>query len=308
LLPYRRIVVLIRSLAVIAVIFAMLPLSLPTQVAAKKSWPACENFLNQDDAQAAYDADTSDPFSLVKAKQGTSVPCEGNATFGTQPLVSCDAVATDPNAQVALQGLLDHTAAGGDPYGLDPDGNGTACDQANGKGGDAETLDAPQSATPEDATNPTDTTSQPDTGKAKKTKNGGNSTTSTDTGTSTAPPPSDSSNDVTVIASTGGDESLGARLEARFAELEAQFAAFSGDEDTTSGGGQRSPVVVSTSPPATTLGGTSSLPSTTGSTATGTTTAQHRGHHHKGHGKGHGKHHKGKKHGKHHNKNGHKHH
>ncbi len=304
----------IRSLAVIAVIVAMLPLSLPSQVAAKKSWPTCENFLNQADAQAAYDADTSDPFGLVKAKQGNGVPCDSIATFGTQPLVSCDALADFPDAQAALQGLLDLTAAGGDPYALDPDGNGAACDQASGKGGDAETLDAPQSATPEDAT-PTDTTSQPDTGKARKVKNGGNASTSADTSNSSAPPPSNTSssnstrstetgNDVTVIASTGGDESLGARLEARFAELEAQFATFSGDDDTTANGGQSSPVVVTTSPPATTTLGTTS-PSTTSttSTGTGTTTALHRGHHHKGH----GKHHKGHKNGKHQHKH-HQHH
>lgn len=317
---------LIRYVAVIAFVVAMLPLSLSTSIAAKHTWPTCENFLNQADAQAAYDADTSDPFGLVKSRQGNGVPCEGTATFGTQPLVSCDALADFPDAQAALQGLLDQTAAGGDPYALDPDGNGTACDQASGKGGDAEPLDAPQSATPYDATNPTETTtSQPDAGKAKKTKNDGNTTSSTDSNpTSSTPPPSNTKsanptqssntgNDVIVNAPTGSGESLEARLEARFAELEAQFAAFSGDDDTTSTGGPNTPVVISTAPPAATTpaNASSSLsPTSTTSSGTGTTTAPPRGgHHHKGHGKGHGKHHKGHKHGKHHHNRGHhKHH
>jgi len=306
--------VTIRSLAVIAIIIAMLPLSIPTAMAAKHAWPTCENFLSQDDAQAIYDADTSDRFKLV-SKSSNGAPCQGNVTFGTQPLVSCDALASAPDAQTALQGLLDRTSVSGDPYGLDSDGDGTACDQASGKGGDAETLDAPQSATPQDAATPTDATSQPDTGKAKKAKNGGNTT-----GTDTTPPPSAPSgtnnsntpptvtggNDVIVTTSTGGGESgesLDARLEARFAELEAQFAAFSGHDDTTSTGRQSSPVVVSTAPPATTSAVSSSIPTSASSTGTATTTALHRGHH--GHGKGHGKHHKSHKNGKHHHKKGH---
>jgi hypothetical protein len=304
--------VLTRSLAVIAFIMAMLPLTLPTATAAKHAWPTCENFLNQADAQAAYDADPSDPFKLTAKSSGA--PCDGTVAFGAQPLVSCDALDPNPDARSALQGLLAATAAGGDPYGLDPDGNGAACDQSGGAG-DTEPLDMPQSATPE-------ATSSPDTGKVKKAKNGGN--TSTDTGaTAPAPPPSDTTsstrtpsitagNGVVVSAPSGGSaasgESLGARLEARFAELEAQFAAFSGDDDTASSRGNTAPITIPTGPSTTTTSGTGALPGlpSTTSTSTGATTAARHGHHH-GHGKGHGKHHKGHNNGKHH-KNGHKHH
>ena len=71
--------VLIRSLAVIAFVIAMLPLSLPIATAAV-SRPTCENFLNQADAQAAYNADTSDPLGLA-SKSSTGSPCEGNIAF-----------------------------------------------------------------------------------------------------------------------------------------------------------------------------------------------------------------------------------
>ena len=92
---------------------------LPADIAAQPEWPNCENFLDQDDAQATYDADRGDPFDLASSEPVNDVPCEDEQNFGTAPLVSCDALTEHPDAQQALQGLYDHTRDEGDSYGLE---------------------------------------------------------------------------------------------------------------------------------------------------------------------------------------------
>src|SRR5687768_2768240 len=101
---------------------ALLLNGLPTHVAAQTEWPNCENFRDQANAQATYDADREDPFDLESSKPVNDLPCEDEPDFGTQPLVSCDALTSYPDAQQALQGLYDHTRDEGDPYGLDQGG------------------------------------------------------------------------------------------------------------------------------------------------------------------------------------------
>jgi hypothetical protein len=101
---------------------ALLLGGMPAHVAAQTEWPNCENFRDQDEAQAAYDADRADPFALESSEPVNDVPCEDEPAFGTEPLVSCDALTDYPDAQQALQGLYDHTRDGGDPYGLDQGG------------------------------------------------------------------------------------------------------------------------------------------------------------------------------------------
>src|SRR5829696_1635425 len=113
----------------------------PARVAAQTEWPNCENFRDQDDAQATYDADRADPFDLESSEPVNDVPCEDEPAFGTEPLVSCDALTDYPDAQQALQCLYDHTRDEGDPYGLDQGGDpAIACD---GAGGDQDALDGP---------------------------------------------------------------------------------------------------------------------------------------------------------------------
>src|SRR5829696_7315816 len=87
---------------------------------------------SQSDAQAAFTADPSDPFGLDVDNNG--VACQTEERFGTSSLVTCDDLRDYPDAQPALQGLYDYTQAAGDPYTLDADGNGIACDAGDGKG------------------------------------------------------------------------------------------------------------------------------------------------------------------------------
>ena len=58
----------------LVVLTALLLSGLPADVAAQTEWPNCENFLDQDDAQAAYDADRGDPFDL-ESSQSPSTTC-----------------------------------------------------------------------------------------------------------------------------------------------------------------------------------------------------------------------------------------
>ena len=95
---------------------------LPAHVHAQTEWPNCENFLDQDDAQAAYDTDRGDPFDLESTEPVNDVPCEDEPAFGTQPLVSCNTLTQYPHAQQALQRLYDHMRDEGDPDGLDQGG------------------------------------------------------------------------------------------------------------------------------------------------------------------------------------------
>src|SRR5688500_15698375 len=111
---------------------------------AQERRPTCANFRYQSDAQAAFTADPSDPFGLDGDNNG--VACQTEERFGTTPLVICDDLRAHPDAQPALQGLYDYTRATGDPYTLDADGNGIACDDADGGGDgrdDREVLDGP---------------------------------------------------------------------------------------------------------------------------------------------------------------------
>src|SRR4051812_6140123 len=79
--------------------------------------PDCENFLDAEDAQVAFDADPTDPFGLDEAGQGDSEACESDAAFGTPPLVNCDDLRD--HADIALA-LYDHalTKYGSDQYNL----------------------------------------------------------------------------------------------------------------------------------------------------------------------------------------------
>jgi hypothetical protein len=58
------------------------PLGTPSDATAQQR-PDCENFLDQEDAQVAFDADPTDPLGLDEAGQGDSEACESDAAFGT---------------------------------------------------------------------------------------------------------------------------------------------------------------------------------------------------------------------------------
>jgi hypothetical protein len=176
----------------------------------------CANFRSQSDAQAAFTADPSDPFSLDVDTNG--VACQTEERFGTTPLVTCDDLRDYSDARQALQGLYDYTQAAGDPYTLDDDGNGIACDDGDGKGNrrhHREELDGPpasRSRGREELDGPAPERRRDDRENLKRS----------------APV---SRRGPTVVVSIGArstGETLEARLEARFAALEAQFAAFAG--------------------------------------------------------------------------------
>src|SRR5829696_8377786 len=121
---------------------ALLLSGMPAPVAAHAEWPNCPNFVDQDDAQAAYDADRGDPFDLESSEPVKDVPCEEEPDFGTPPLVSCDALGDYPEAQHALEGLYDHTRDEDDPYGLDQGGDpAIACDRGDGGADEQDPLD-----------------------------------------------------------------------------------------------------------------------------------------------------------------------
>ena len=222
------------------------PLMLGHDAAAQEQRPNCENFRNQSDAQATFTADPSDPFGLDGDTNG--VACQVEERFGTTPLVNCDDLRDHPDAQQALQGLYDYTRAAGDPYTLDADGNGIACDDGDGAGDgqdDREALDGP----PESG------------GRDQEDLDGAAPDQSRDDQEDLDRSPPVTSSGPHVVVSTGAlgtGETLEARLEARFAALEAQFAAFevraengfgrfpeSGDDATA--GEQATTVDVSTS-------------------------------------------------------------
>jgi hypothetical protein len=176
----------------------------------------CANFRSQSDAQAAFTADPSDPFSLDVDTNG--VACQTEERFGTTPLVTCDDLRDYSDARPALQGLYDYTQAAGDPYTLDADGNGIACDDGDRKGNRRhhhEELDGPPASRSRDR-------EELDGPAPERRRN--------DRENLDRSPPV-TSRDPTVVVSTGvrsTGETLEARLEARFAALEAQFAAFAG--------------------------------------------------------------------------------
>jgi hypothetical protein len=222
------------------------PRMLEHDAAAQEQRPTCENFRYQSDAQAAFTADPSDPFGLDGDTNG--VACQGEERFGTSPLVNCDDLRDHPDARQALQGLYDYTRAAGDPYTLDADGNGIACDGGDGAGArrdDREVLDGPPQSgghDPEALDGPAPDRRREDEEDLDR-----------------SPPVTSRGPRVVVsIGALGTGETLEARLEARFAALEAQFAAFevraengfgrfpdAGDEAMS--GGQATTAVVSTS-------------------------------------------------------------
>src|SRR5215216_3064370 len=150
----------------------------------------CANFLDQEDAQVALDADPKDPFGLDGNNDGEA--CEQlEGDFGTMPPVNCDDLRNHPKIALAL---YDHslTTHGSDRYDLagciEQASTGTRPPASNGRDGgsqgdDPEVLDGVPAAA------------------------------------------RDNTVDVSPVA-IGTSQTLEARLEARFAALEAQFAAF----------------------------------------------------------------------------------
>ena len=90
---------------------------------------SCSDFASQAEAQAAFDADPSDPYGLDLDLDGVAcetpfvVPAERAAT--PEPLngraVNCIDFTFQEDAQVVYDGIP------GDPYNLDPSGDGFAC-------------------------------------------------------------------------------------------------------------------------------------------------------------------------------------
>ena len=188
---------------------------LPAHVYAQTEWPNCENFLDQDDAQAAYDADRGDPFDLESSEPVNDVPCEDEPAFGTEPLISCDALSQYPDAQQALQGLYDHTRDDGDPYGLDQGGDpAVACDG----GGNGADVQDPLDGTPRERRgNDDEALDGPPPDRSRRDRDARDA----------SPPTTTDGTTVVVSAAPLGDfASLEERLDARFAALEADFAAF----------------------------------------------------------------------------------
>jgi hypothetical protein len=188
---------------------------LPDHVHAQTEWPNCENFRDQDDAQAAYDADRADPFDLESSEPVNDVPCEDEPAFGTEPLISCDALTDYPDAQQALQGLYDHTRDEGDPYGLDQGGDpAVACD-GGGNGADAQD---PLDGTPRARRgNDEEALDGPPSDRSRRDRDARNASPATTTDGETV---------VVSAVSLGDFDDLEARLDARFAALQADFAAF----------------------------------------------------------------------------------
>src|SRR5215208_3574425 len=97
--------------------------------------PDCENFLDAEDAQVAFDADPTDPFGLDGNNDGEACEQPGG-DFGTSPLVSCDDLRD--HADIA-RALYDHalTKYGSDRYNLAScvEQGSTGTDPSAGNGG-----------------------------------------------------------------------------------------------------------------------------------------------------------------------------
>jgi len=165
------------------------PLGPPSDASAQQGLD-CANFLDQEDAQVALDADPEDPFGLDGNSDGES--CEQpEGDFGTSRLVNCDDLRDHPRIALAL---YDHslTKYGSDRYDL------------------AGCIEQASTATRPPASNGRDGGSQGDDPEVLD-------------GVPAAA--RDNTVDVSPVA-IGTSQTLEARLEARFATLEAQFAAF----------------------------------------------------------------------------------
>ena len=182
----------------------------------------CESFLDQEDAQVALDADPKDPFGLDGNNDGQA--CEQpEGDFGTPPLVNCDDLRDHPDIARALyEHSLDKY--GSDRYDL------AGCAQQGQTGTDRSAGDRTNRGSQKD--NP-------------EVLNG-------------VPPETRDNTPIVSTVPLDSGQTLKARLEARFAALEAHFTAFearagngfgmfpeSGDDATS--GGQAANVVVSTS-------------------------------------------------------------
>ena len=206
------------ALAITVCLGTIGPLGPPADAIAQEQRPDCDNFVDKEDSQVAFDADPTDPFGLDGNNDGEA--CEQpEGDFGTPPLVGCDGLQDYPDIARAL---YDHSLStyGSDRYDL------AACVEQGSTGTDPSTGDRTDRGSPTDDPEVLDGV-PPDTG------------------------------DSAVIVSTGAlgtGETLEARLEVRFAALEAQFAAFevraengfgrfseSGDE--AAAGGQATTVV-----------------------------------------------------------------
>src|SRR5215204_696818 len=111
--------------ALIGTVLAGSPLSV---VAFQDSGFGCDDFLSQQAAQSQLDMDPSDPYGLDP--DGDGIACEdmqasGDADAGVaqEADINCDDFVLPQMAQVELD------KDPSDPYGLDPDGNGIACDE-----------------------------------------------------------------------------------------------------------------------------------------------------------------------------------
>jgi hypothetical protein len=177
------------ALAIIVWLGTIGPLG-PLSDASAQQRPDCANFLDQEDAQVALDADPKDPFGLDGNNDGEA--CEqSEGDFGTLPLANCDDLRDHPRIALAL---YDHslTKYGSDRYDL------------------AGCIEQASSGTRPAASNGGDGGSQGD-----------------DPEVLDGVPPETRGNTVDVSpVAIGTSQTLEARLEARFAALEAQFAAF----------------------------------------------------------------------------------
>ena len=85
-----------------------------TDASAQAERPNCENFLEQVDAQAVFDADPSDPFGLDSSGEGNGDACQDSEDeFGTASPVNCDDFREHPDI---TNSLYDHTI---ETYGTD---------------------------------------------------------------------------------------------------------------------------------------------------------------------------------------------
>jgi hypothetical protein len=113
----------------------------------------CEDFITQTAAQTYLENDPSDPYGLDP--DGDGIACEDmqasgdvDAAVAQEADIDCDDFVLPQMAQAELD------KDPGDPYGLDPDGNGIACDDGDATQGASET--APDADAVEESRPPLD--------------------------------------------------------------------------------------------------------------------------------------------------------
>ena len=106
------------ALAITVCLGTIGPLGSPTDAIAQEQRPDCDNFVDKEDSQVAFDADATDPFGLDEQGEGDGEACEQpEGGFDTPPLVNCDDLQDHPDiARV----LYDHSLSkyGSDRYDL----------------------------------------------------------------------------------------------------------------------------------------------------------------------------------------------